>query len=68
MKCPNCGGKLKTHINQPWEEPEDIYQYDCFRCGRGWRVLENGDWQQLFASNPNSIYKADDVKRLQGGG
>ena len=59
LYCPHCsGGKL--HKTQDWQD----YDYDCNKCGRGWRVDTEGTWHALFDAGMNK-YTADEVKECQ---
>lgn len=59
--CPNCLGELREITDkEDWKD----YHYSCRRCGRGWEVLENGDWKERFAAG-NRIYPLSSVLRAQ---
>lgn len=55
--CPNCLGPLVKATTKS-------YDYDCSRCGRGWKVLPNGDWKERFATG-GVLYPKDSVEAAQ---
>ena len=61
MKCPICLGELKP---SPQLNDEEDYDFDCKKCGRGWRIDEEGTWHSLFSGTPDAFTK-EDVQFIQ---
>jgi len=48
-RCPYCGGELQTTSHYIWD-------YDCLKCDRAWRIFGN-TWTALFDAGKMEVIK-----------
>jgi hypothetical protein len=56
-ECPYCGGKL-------YRSKTGLYNFDCGKCDRAWKIDENGDWHALYDAAKTICIKEEIFKRF----